>query len=796
MDSSHTRGVMMPLRTAFVIVLVAASAWTLCRSESAEESFWGAPKGKSKSPTAAFSGLSGVKTSEAPLDVSAKTMEYDRPAHLIHAMGDVVVRRDEMELRADRMTVNMLTHGIAATGNVVFTRTITPTPSRGGAGTATPTNAAAASPRQISEWRGDTLFYNYETREWRSGSFTSFFDPFYVRSASSSTANGEYLLENGTMTTCTNDPSGCHYSIHCSQIRVRQGDRIAGRNAVVWLGPVPIFYVPYWYRSFDRSVGISADAGYRGSWGYFLDTTTKYWIAPDLRGATEVDYRTSRGPGVGQEVGWIVTNGQGRVYGYYTHDEEPNGDYNGENRTDVDPERYRLRFQHAQGLTDRDYILADINYLSDPYVVEDFFRTEYRGGFQPQNNLSLTHRGDAFSAGVSLYKRLNDFYTAVDRLPEANLDVFRTRLGDSPFYYESRNSAAFLQKLWAEDESDSRDDYSAARIDSSHMLYYPTRQFGFLNVIPRAGYRATYYSETVTRMTTNQVTTLLVTNSIPGPGGSPTIMVTSETRTNDVTVVTPEGSGVRSLVELGVETSFRAFKVLDAGETIFGTGLRHIVEPYANYTFVPEPNLTPGRLYQFDTVDTLDKNDSVRFGLRNQLQTKIGERVIDLADVDINTRYLFEDADGEPFDTLNLNAELNPARHVTFFADSSYDFRKNQVTVFNSRLLAGRDPWRFHIEHRYRVNDSSLLIADLAWAANKQWEFGVYDRYEFEEARLEEQAFYVTRMLDCMGIKFACGYLPGATRDDGTTSKDEYRVSVQLWLTAFPNVKVGTTARD
>ena len=797
---------MKPLRLALLAVLVVASAWTSGLSASVEQNFWGASKEKPKSPTAAFTGLSGIRTSAAPFDVSAKSLDYDRPHNLIHASGDVVVRRDEEELRADAMTVNVVTHDIEAHGHVVLTRQIVPAGTQAVVSAAAPQGAGAVKPevvggtatqgvaaaRQVSEWRGETMFYNYATHEWRSGEFAGFFDPFYVRAESSTTTNGEYVLKNGLMTTCTNEFPHYHYSVHCSEIRVRTGDRLLGKDAVVWLGPIPVLYVPWWYRSFDRSVGLGADAGYRGDWGYFLDTTTKYWMSPHLRGTTEVDYRSGRGPGLGQEVGWVTTNGHGRVYGYYTDDKAPNGDYNGENRSNVSGNRYRLRLQEAEGLSDRDYVLADVNYLSDPYIVEDFFRSEYSGGFQPQNDISLTHRGNGYSAGIAVYKRLNDFYTAVDRLPEANLDVSRMRLDDTPFYYEGKNSAVFLQKLFSDTDSASPSDYSAGRIDSGHMLYYPTRTFDFLNVIPRAGYRATYYSETVTRLTTNQVTTSFVTNSVPGPGGSPTLVVTSKTGTNSVTTLTQDGGDVRSLMELGVETSFRAFKVLDAGETVFGTGLRHIAEPYANYTFVPKPNLTPDRLYQFDQVDTLDKDDSIRFGVRNQLQTKIGERVVNIADVDINTRCRVEDTDGKPFDTVNLNAELNPLQKTTVYMDGSYDLYQHQITNFNSRVVADLSPWKFSVEHRYRLNDSSLLTANLAWAPNKKWEFGVYDRYEFQDSHLEEQALYVTRLLDCMGIKLAFGYLPGSLRSDGTTGKDEYRVAMQIWLTAFPNVKVGS----
>lgn len=779
---------MKPQKIVLCAVLWASLSVT-GNAASVEDSFWGAPKEKGRSPTAAFSGLSAVRTSTAPIEVNAKVMGYDRTRQVITASGNAVVQREDMELRADNIAVNVETHDIEAQGGVVFKRFA---PAAGGT-----QDVSAAAARQITEWRGESLYYNYVTHAWRSGVFDSFFDPFYIRATSSTTTNDEYVLQGGSVTTCTNAADHCHYMIRCSEVRVRMGDRVSGRNAVVWLGPVPVMYLPWWYRSFDPSVGLGAEAGYRSAWGYFLDTTTKYWMTPNLRGITEVDYRSRRGPGVGQDVGWRAKDVEGRLYGYYVNDQDPQADYGGgEDRSALDSGRYRLRFQHSQGFSARDYFLMDANYLSDEYMMEDFFREEYRNGFQPQNHAVYTHRGDGYSAGLSVYKRLNDFYTAVDRLPEANLDVTRTRIGETSFYYENRNSASFLQKLWSDDDSASHEDYSSARIDTDHTLYYPSRYFGFLNITPRAGFRATYYSQTALRETNTEVTTVFVTNTIAGAGGSSTLVVSPQTRTSTVTRLIEQGADVRALPELGVETSFRAFKVLDSEETIFGSGLRHVVEPYANYTFIPEPDLTPDQLYQFDSIDALTKDNSVRFGLRNELQTRVGGRLRSVADVDISTRYDLDAEGDQPFDKLNLKAEFNPADKVALFCDGSYDLRANELATFNARLTASRDPLRFFMEHRYRVSDSSQLTADIAWIANKNWEFGVYDRFEFEESRLEEQACYITRMLDCLGFKLVLGYLPGYTLSDGSTRQDDYRIALQMWVTAFPNIRVGTTGRN
>ena len=55
--------------------------------------------------------------------------------------------------------------------------------------------------------------------------------------------------------------------------------------------------------------------------------------------------------------------------------------------------------------------------VSDPDMLPDFFRDNYRVEPQPDNHVSATYRNDAFTAGIGTRFRLNDFYATVARLP-------------------------------------------------------------------------------------------------------------------------------------------------------------------------------------------------------------------------------------------------------------------------------------------------------------------------------------------------------------------------------------------
>jgi LPS-assembly protein len=728
-----------------------------------------ASAGAATNPFGMMNGFSA--TSAIPVDVKAPTMDFEQGGKKMIASGGVEVTRGTEKLTADTITFDKVTDTALASGNVVFTKS-------------------------NMVWRGDSFSYNLRDGTWETGVFHARFDPFQVTAREASKTNDCMFLQHAVLTTCTNTSDQYHYSMTCKRMRVYPNDHLVARHMVIRFGGIPMFYLPYWYCALnDRTVGTTVMAGYRGRMGAFLLTSTKYWMTPTLRGITHVDYRTERGPAVGQEVGWISTNGlsKGRVYGYAMDDQGVRKDFDkGNHATLVDSQRYRLSFDHLETLSPRDYVLAAATYLSDPYVLSDFFEREYRYSFQPQNSAMLMHRGDTYSLSLSVYSRLNDFFESVDRLPELAFSVPRVEIGESPFYYESQNSASYLQKSHVAGSGE--EDYTSARFDTSHEFYYPTRHFGFLNITPRAGVRETFYSDTVQYSTVTQMVSVLTSNSLAGASNW---VVTSSSKTNISTVGKASGSDVRSLVNIGLETSFRAFKLLSNEENMFGTGWRHVVEPYTDYTYVPEPNIRPAQLYQFDEIDALDRRNDLRFGVRNRFQTKKNKDVTDVVSMDVYTTYSFEEADQDkPFSTVGWAGEFHPADRCYIYADGEYDTYASRITTFNTRAVLRQDSWRAGMEHRYRVDESSLLISDLAYAPNKRWEYGLYDRFEFQTSRLEEQGVTVARSFDCMVVTLGGSVLPGYTRDDGSLQDDEYRVTFQLFLAAFPNVKLGSGRRD
>ncbi len=678
-----------------------------------------------------------------PIEVDAQgPIDYDRASGRITATDNVVITCGKDMLRADRVLVDINSGDAYALGNVVLMR---------GAERVT-----AAK-----------LHYNFRTRVSSLDAPTVDSEPFRILADKvDRAADNTYMLRNAKVTTCIYPHPHSHYHVRAKTIKVVPDESMTARGAVWYFGRVPCFYLPYWYQSLDEASGFRFYPGYRSKWGGYMLSSYRYRLSPNLQAQHRLDYRTERGFAVGEDLKWKVERGFGDLSLYYIDDDKPMPDDSPADAVPIDPERYRLRLRHSHGFGERTQMLLQLEYLSDAAVRRDFFDREYRRARQPENYVTLAHRREGFTVTALANMRLNDFYGNVNRLPEVSLDVFRRQLANSSIYYESKSSVAGLERVWPEDSDN--EEYSAFRLDTSHMLYQPRQLDGWLNVIPRIGYRATYYTEAPEMRTT-------------GPA------------TNQVTTTVAGDALLRHVFEVGSEVSYKAFKMLVPaadGQPPW----RHVVEPYANYSLRFEPTVLPGELYQFDSVDALDELHQIRLGVRNKLQTKRDSRAVDAADVDLFTTLKLNAEGDEPMlDLISLNSEFRPASWMLLEIDGSYSLEESVLSRLNSRFsLVQKDLWRIGVEHRYRDSESNLLAADATFYPNQKWAFNVFGRYEFEGSRLEEQGGYVQRKLDCLGIRLGASVLPGYTRADGSEREDEYRFMLEIWLTAFPEMGLGS----
>lgn len=701
-----------------------------------------------------------VQTRER-IESRADRLNYDRENGIVEGSGNVVIRKGTQVLRADYVWVNTQTEDARAAGNVTLQR-------------------------GEEVWTGSTLNYNFKTRTGDAAGLIGNIEPFQVRAEKTERQDDNlYVLHRARVTTCELDDDSWHYHVRARKVYVAPDEYLKLRHGVWRFGPVPVMYVPYWYRTLDDDFGFRFVPGHSSRMGTFLLSSYRYRINPVLKGETHVDYRTKRGVAVGQDFRWrddVEDRWNGEFVTYYADDDAPIDEDDNPVADNLDNERYRVRLKHIWEPNGKDSVRVRAHYLSDTDILEDFFEDEYRDEIQPDNYLSYTHREQDYAVNADIRPRLNDFYQHIDRIPEVAVDLWRQQIGEGDFYYEGRTAAAQLERVFPKGTT-VVDDYSSFRLDSSHMLLRPDRHFGFLTVIPRVGYRGTYYTKTLGQGG-SATTSRTVTNETVDAFGQTNRTVVTITDAVDPLSVTEAGAKLRSRFEIGAEVSFKAFKVF--GEEEYQR--RHVVEPYANYTIVPEPNLMPNEIYPFDEVDGLGEEHNVRIGARNKYQMKKDGMPFDLIDADLYTIYRFHREEGQ--DALNevfLDVELRPNDWLEVDLDSIYSIQNSELSTFNTWIrVDSEDFWRASIDYRYRAEESNLLAADLVLWPGRPWSYNVYARYEFEEGRFEEEGGFIERRHDCMVTRLGMNFLPGYTRDDGTDREDELRFIVEFWLTAFP----------
>ncbi len=710
--------------------------------------------------------------------IEADTLEYDKVSKIMKAQGNAIIVSKGRTLKANQMEYNSESGVVVCKGNVFLERP------------------------GLDELLTDYLKYNLKTGDLEVRSEQGDAQPlvykesaYLVESDSVKKEGNKVLMGQARITTCENHLDHSHWKLKMRSAEMVEGDYLKAKRVTIYLGRMPVLYTPWYHKHLNPDQGWRFRPGYRSRMGAFLLSSYRYRLNDLVTAETHFDYRSERGVALGQDVKWKdeASGLDGELLMYFLNDDKPIDDDEDASTTDIEESRYRVKFQHSKFFTDNRYFLSKMQVLSDTDILEDFFESEHRESPQPENYAYLTHRGENYTALLQARFRANDFFTEIQRLPEARLSFQRQQLGTSDFYYESESSMGQLEYLNA--EGSGREDYDTGRLDTKHTLYYPKKVAGFLSVIPRLGIRETYFTKTLEEVTSSAVSFSTVTNTAIS-GGVTNFTLVSTSQTNSVTTLADAGAELRNAFEIGLETSFKAFKMWDNSG---GEARRHVVEPFVNYTFIPDPNVESEDLYQFDEVDTLGKTHSLRLGLRNKMQRKDANgSPDDMIDIEVFTLLALEpEDDRDNFEDLWFDGELRLLEGLDIDFDARYNVTESVVAEFNTQWwFADDETWQNYFELRYRDEASTLTTLMINYTPVQEWTFGIYTRYEMEESRLEEQRVTLQRTYDCLAFQLGVSLFPGYERSDGTERDDDIRFTALLWLTQFPGAGIGSGDRS
>ncbi|HKB17014.1 MAG TPA: hypothetical protein VKF62_13190, partial [Planctomycetota bacterium] len=467
----------------------------------------------------------------------------------------------------------------------------------------------------------------------------------YLRRASDGTLTGK----NARLTTCPF--ARPHYHVSADELDLRQDARgaasIAGHGSALRVGGTSIFPLPTfrfgegdrdWFPIRDVRVGSSSRLGAHLSteWGNDFEEPGRavnrlLGIEGEFKGEWTLDLSESlkRGPSAELLLGYRTPGAyRGDLKGFVIQD---NGDDTGP-YSDLyareEHTRGRVRWENRAYLGARGILDLELDYESDPLVLPEFFKREFREEKEPETAASFREVGDHLAFTAFARFRLNEFDPVPpegivpggpppslnEALPDAAVQAIvlplpplplpggTGRASDLPLvpYYSARVEAAHLRKRFADVELlpgvpafTPAADFRATRFDTVHQIDLPFR-LGPATLTPFGAVRYTAWSEW-----------------LGGSGGTGRFV--------------GEG-GARGSVHL---------------ERPFGA-VCHLVDPIVEYSNTFAVTRDPSDLLQFDETETVDEEESLRISVRNRIASS-GSRIT-FGDLLVSVP-LFPDAD-------------------------------------------------------------------------------------------------------------------------------------------------------
>ena len=656
------------------------------------------------------------------------------------------------------------------------------------------------------------------------------------------------LHDPTTITSCTNHPGICHWSLK-GEVEYLDGKYVEARNVWLEFYELPIFWLPYMYYPLEGECALRVMPGYLSRWGAYVLTKYVYDIAGDpthqdntwwMHGNTRFDLRYENGVAVGETLYWNFGDfGNGKFKIYYAWDDNADEyDYGGHTGygtrnwgnwgSNVNRDRYGIELTHRWEPTERDVVRLRGSIFSDSHFRDDFFRENFFNiknqwlGYDG-NEVSWEHNENSFAGGVSVSGPLNKFIGGTAQLPDIYLDVQPQPVMSLPVNYESENRVGFLARQAAEYGSGlntnpyahnpgSWADYSAFRFDTYHRLTAPFRTFDdVLSVVPRVAFRGTGWNRT------------------------------GKENLDGWDYARNAPSSFRTILESGATLAAR-------GKAWLTDDWRHTVEPYLDFLAQRAWYAGMGtgtRPYVFDSLDASVMWEDqfagrarnlpysyygVTPGVRNALgKLTEGGGVAELFDLDVYAAVQFNRADyfgdsdyhklakmgcpnyGEtvPYVMPGARARWNPSKDISLMARAEYDSDNSKVAFgdvgFNQRVSRDFSYFVRYSLRDYRMWDFSSTPYDPAVMRSDDlnrayfhyvhvgftqqpidwFAWSPFVRWDIKENELDSIGAWLDYLTDCLGFRLLLEYDNECTRIDGYRRKEDWSVGFYIYLRAL-----------
>jgi lipopolysaccharide assembly outer membrane protein LptD (OstA) len=699
------------------------------------------------------------KNSKEPVVINGDTVEYSEAGKTAIANGNVVITYQDIKLTCKKAVFHADTKEVSAEGDVKLTQ--------GG-----------------NLLNGKHIIYNVETKSGTIVKPNVFIEPTYYGAGEKADKLDEnhYYIKQGYVTTCALEKP--HYRVQSKQLNVYLGDRVTAKNILVFVEDVPVFYFPYLSIPLnDHRPPVSVTPGQNKDWGYFLLTAWKYYLSENVKGRINIDYRELRDFAYGFSTNYGTDNYGNGVLRFNYFDERqkhvwssrPN--QQGDTPKGQDIARYRAQIRHKWQMDPATLGTMEFNKMSDANVIKDYYIRDFQRDMVNGNYASIIRTDNYYTTSFLVQKRINNFESMVEYLPQVQFQTRSLKIGETNFYYDGKGSAANLNNLNAAPINGVA---SANRVDTSNQLSYQSNILGWLGIRPFAGTEQTYFSRDLTG---------------------------------------DETSFVRGNFFTGIDLNTRFFRTFNVKSDAFDmeiNNLRHVIAPTVSYYYAHRPTVPPGHLAQFDSIDGLNFTNVISPSLENKLQTKrmVGAtmQTVDIARLVVSNSYNFRSGQKKlgRLGDYGFLFESKPYNWMRILSTTSYDQHASKFTAFTFNIVGDpeynldnpglrgtvytdltRNKWSWGAGYRWQDEVYSQLEGQLMFNLTEKWKITAYERVDLKRFGTDpggtpkkfindvaEQEYRISRDLHC----WIGDFIFNMSQDHG------YTFMFALRLKAFPEI--------
>lgn len=424
-------------------------------------------------------------------------------------------------------------------------------------------------------------------------------------------------------------------------------------------------------------------------------------------------YLGDRGPGVGVGLQYQTPEYRGFLQTLYQRDrgedifidEEP-----------PDEDRGRILWRHRHRLPENIQLDLEVSKISDRGFLPEYFENEFKSGKAQETLLYLKRAVENRALTFIANTRLNRFETQTEFQPQLAYEVFSEplfELGEAAtVYFDADYEVSRARRRFA--GFPTRNNISAFRADFDNRIGVPFF-LGPIKFEPFGGVRYTRY----------------------GRG-----QFTSQSLDRFGTIM-----GARATTQLS-----RTYRI--GGGPFELEGLRHVILPEVEYIRVHHVSRDVADYPQFDRIDAFTESETIRFGVRNRLQTiwhdQGAPRVVDIVDLDIEWTYFPEpdrDNFGRHAGNLDVDFVFRLSPEFTFLTDFEYSFVFDAYEVLNSTVAwAPVDDFQVSLGYRRFIDVNDAVFLQARWQVGERLALGVFSAWDFEEARAQDQRFFIQRI--------------------------------------------------